>query len=252
MSYLYRSDLKLHHEDIHQQQLYNRLLKLFLTPFLPDYTSKSRSASISKCRAWLVLISVYPMHIDNVILPFLSFAFGYHTSCKTNSTTISWWFECRRLGQQYLHERLMDNINGEYIILIAGEQILNYLFDSIIDELLENRNDSYGLIDLNAYLTHLTHIITLNKKSIDENQYAAINACLLTRIEQLWLDSRLSTNFLLKLLNTFEQTNFPLGIETILHDSNRRIKTLSTMKNNRFRKLFKKIFLFKLVTDKIY
>ena len=236
MSYLYHSELKLHHEDIHQQQLCNRLLKLFLTPFLPDYTSKSRSASISKCRAWLILVSVYPTHINDVILPFLSFAFGNHISYKTNSTTITWWLECRRLGQQYLHERLMDNINGEYMILIAGDRILNYLFDSIVDELLENGDDSYGLIDWNAYLTHLTRILTSNK-SIDENQHAAINACLLTRIKQLWIDSRLSTSFLLKLLNTFEQTKFPLGIEIVLCDSNIRIETLSIIENDRSRKL---------------
>lgn len=75
MSHIYRSDFNLHHDDLHQQQLYNRLLKLFLTPFLPDNTSKSKSASIAKCRAWLVLVSTYPTHFDDVLLPFLSFAF---------------------------------------------------------------------------------------------------------------------------------------------------------------------------------
>ena len=82
MSHIYHSDLNLNNtDDLHQQQLYNRLLKLFLTPFLPDYTSKSKSASIAKCRAWLVLVSAYPTHIDDVLLPFLSFAFGTHISC---------------------------------------------------------------------------------------------------------------------------------------------------------------------------
>ncbi|CAF0982498.1 unnamed protein product [Rotaria sp. Silwood1] len=229
MSHIYRSDLNLHNDDIHQQQLYNRLLKLFLTPFLPDYTSKNKSASIAKCRAWLILLSAYPTHIDDVVLPFLSFAFGYHMTSKT-----TWWLECRHIGEQYLHDILIDTTNGEYIIKIAGEQILNYLFDTIVDELIENtidENKSLGLICWNSYLTHLTHLLISNN-TINDNQRAIINTCLLTRIEQLWIDSRISTRYLLKLFNTFEQTGFPLAIETVLRDSSIRTKTLSATQNN--------------------
>jgi hypothetical protein len=236
MSHIYRSDLNLNNDDIHQQQLYNRLLKLFLTPFLPDYTSKSKSASIAKCRAWIVLVSAYPVHIDDVLLPFLSFAFGSHTSSKIVST--AWWPECRQIGAQYLHEILADNTNGECIIKIAADQILNYLFDTIVDELLEcpiNEDKSLWLTSWNAYLTHLTNIFTLNN-SINESQRVSINTCLLTRIEQLWIDSRISTRFLLKLFDTFEQTGFPLAIETVLRDSSIRTKTLSATQNNRSRK----------------
>ncbi len=232
MSHIYRSDINLNNDDIHQQQLYNRLLKLFLTPFLPDYTSKSKSASIAKCRAWLILVSSYPTHIDDVLLPFLSFAFGNHTSCKT---TTSWWSECRKIGVQCLH----DILNNEYIIKTAGDQILNYLFDSIVDELFENtiiEGKSVWLTSWNCYLTHLTHIFKSNN-SMNETQRVAINTCLLTRIEQLWIDSRIPTQFLLKLFNTFEQTDFPLAIETVLRDSSIRTKTLSATQNNRSRKL---------------
>ena len=239
MSHIYRSDINLNNtDDLHQQQLYNRLLKLFLTPFLPDYTSKSKSASIAKCRAWLVLVSAYPTHIDDVLLPFLSFAFGNHTSCKIISTTTAWWSECRKLGTQCLHNILIDNINGESIVKLAGDQILNYLFDSIIDELLENtiiEEKSSCLISWNAYLTHLIHIFTSNN-SINDSQRVAINTCLLTRIEQLWIDSRISTKFLLKLFYTFEQTAFPLAIETVLRDSSIRTRTLSATQNNPSRK----------------
>ncbi|CAF0942179.1 unnamed protein product [Rotaria sordida] len=233
MSHIYRSDLNLHNDDIHQQQLYNRLLKLFLTPFLPDNTSKNKSASIAKSRAWLILVSTYPTHIDDVILPFLSFTFGYNISSKILSTT--WWSECRQIGEQYLHDILIDNINGEYIIKIAGDQILNYLFDTIIDELLENtidENKSLGLICWNSYLIHLTHLYISNN-TINNNQRLTINTCLLTCIEKLWIDSRISTRFLLKLFHTFEQTNFPLAIETVLRDSSIRTKTLSTTQHNR-------------------
>ncbi|CAF4988957.1 unnamed protein product, partial [Rotaria magnacalcarata] len=58
-------------------------------------------------------------------------------------------------------------------------------------------------------------------------QRVAINTCLLTRIEQLWIDSRIETRFLLKLFETFEQIGFPLAIETVLRDSSTRTKTLS-------------------------
>ncbi|CAF4336352.1 unnamed protein product, partial [Rotaria sp. Silwood2] len=243
MSHIYRSDLNLHNDDIHQQQLYNRLLKLFLTPFLPDYTSKNKLASIAKCRAWLILVSAYPKHIDDVVLPFLSFAFGYHISSKTVSAPTTWWSECRQIGEQCLHDILIDNTNGEYIIKIAGDQIINYLFDTIVDELVENiidENKSLGLICWNSYLTHLTHLFTLNN-TINDNQRVVINTCLLTRIEQLWIDSRISTQFLLKLFNTFEQTGFPLAIETVLHDSSIRTKTLTATQHNRSGKFYKKI-----------
>jgi hypothetical protein len=240
MSHIYRSDLKLNNsnDDFHHQQLYNRLLKLFLTPFLPDYTSKSKSASIAKCRAWLVLVSAYPTHIDDVLLPFLSFAFGNHTSYKIISTTTAWWSECRKIATQCLHDILIDNVHGESIVKLAGDQILNYLFDSIIDEFLENtiiEEKSLCLISWNAYLTHLTRIF-LSNNSINDDQRAAINTCLLTRIEQLWIDSRISTKFLLKLFDTFEQTGFPLAIETVLRDSSIRTKTLSATQNDRSRK----------------
>ncbi|CAF4091478.1 unnamed protein product [Rotaria magnacalcarata] len=81
MSYIHRLD------DIDSQLLNSRLLKLFLTPFLSDSTSKSKSASIAKCRAWITLISMYPKNINDVILPFLSFAFGNHITSKAVSTT---------------------------------------------------------------------------------------------------------------------------------------------------------------------
>jgi hypothetical protein len=233
MSHIYRSDLNLNHDDMHQQQLYNRLLKLFLTPFLPDYTSKSKSASIAKCRAWLILVSAYPTHMEEVILPYLSFAFGL---CKTGST---WWIECRKLGGQCLHDLLVDHTNGELVIKTAGDQILNYLFDSIIDEVLEspiNEEKTLWLTSWNAYLTHLIHLFTSNH-AINEEQRRAINTCLLTRMEQLWIDSRISTQVLLKLFDAFEQTGFPLAIETVLRDSSIRTKTLSATQNNRSRKL---------------
>jgi len=247
MSHIYRSDYNLNHDDIHQQQLHNRLLKLFLTPFLPDYTSKSKSASIAKCRAWLILISAYPTHIDDVILPFLSFAFGNQ---KTGST---WWIECRKFGSQGLHDLLIDNTHGELIIKTAGDQISNYLFDSIIDEFLDEEKTRW-LTCWNAYLTHLIHLFTSNN-SINDEQHVAINTCLLTRIEQLWIDSRISTEFLLKLFDTFEQTGFPLAIETVLRDSSIRTKTLSATQNNRSRKLritphFANHFSFVFIEDK--
>ncbi|CAM4900250.1 unnamed protein product [Rotaria socialis] len=253
MSHIYRSDLNLHHDDVHQQQLYNRLLKLFLTPFLPDYTSKSKSASIAKCHAWLILVSTYPKHIDDVLLPFLSFAFGYHISSKVASMSTTWWPECRKMGGQCLHDVLTDNTTGETVIKTAGDQILHYLFDIIEDELLEyttTEEKSLGLFCWNAYLNHLTRIFTTNNNSTDNNQREQIDTCiltriftannsmgdnrrekintgLLTRIEQLWIDSRISTRFLLKLFDTFEQTGFPLAMETVLRESSIRTKTLS-------------------------
>jgi hypothetical protein len=56
-------------------------------------------------------------------------------------------------------------------------------------------------------------------------------------MEQLWIDSRISTQVLLKLFDAFEQTGFPLAIETVLRDSSIRTKTLSATQNNRSRKL---------------
>ncbi|CAM4828837.1 unnamed protein product [Rotaria magnacalcarata] len=259
MSHIYRSDLNLHNDDVHQQQLYNRLLKLFLTPFLPDYTSKSKSASIAKCHAWLILVSTYPKHIDDVLLPFLSFAFGYHISSKIVSTPTTWWPECRKMGAQCLHDILTDNATGESVVIkTAGDQILHYLFDIIEDELLEytaNEEKSLGLLCWNAYLNHLTRIFTTSNNSTGNNQREQIDTCilthifttnnsmddnrreqintgLLTRIEQLWIDSRISTRFLLKLFDTFEQTSFPLAMETVLRESSIRTKTLSATQDN--------------------
>jgi hypothetical protein len=218
-------------DDIDQQQLNNRLLKLFLTPFLSDTTSKSKSASISKCYSWITLISIYPKNIYDIILPFLSFAFGNHISSNTISTTTAWWSECRQIGGEFIQNFLINNINGEYIIKLAADQILNYLFDSIVDQLLEykinnNQENFLWLNSWNAYLNHLMNILKSNN-SINENQHVAINTCLLTRIEQLWIDSRIETKFLLKLFETFEQISFPLAIETVLRDSSIRTKTLS-------------------------
>jgi len=233
MSHIYHSDLNLNNDDIHQQQLYNRLLKLFLTPFLPDYTSKSKSASIAKCQAWLILVSAYPTHINDVVLPFLSFAFG-----KTVSTC---WLECRQIGSQCLYNLLNNNIHSELIIKQSGDEILNYLFDSIFDELLEStiNTDKFNwLICWNSYLTNLINIF-LSNNSINDKQRISINTCLLKRIEQLWIDSRISTENLLKLFNTFEQINFPLAIETVLCDTSIRTKTLSSTQNNQLRKFFK-------------
>ncbi|UJR27488.1 hypothetical protein I4U23_008773 [Adineta vaga] len=227
MSHVHRSD------DIDIQQLNHRLLKLFLAPFLPDYTSKSKSASISKCQAWITLISIYPKNINDIILPFLSFAFGNHLTSKTISTTTAWWSECRQIGAQFLHDLLIENIHGEYLIKIAGDEILNYLFDSIVDQLLEYSTNSLEkqenvswLISWNAYLNHLIQIFKTND-SIHENQHVAINTCLLTRIERLWIDSRIETRYLLKLFESFEHSGFPLAIETVLRDSSTRTKTLS-------------------------
>ncbi|CAF1214281.1 unnamed protein product [Adineta ricciae] len=228
MSHIYRSDLNLNQDDTHQQQLYNRLLKLFLTPFLPDYTAKSKSASIAKCRAWLILVSVYPTHIDDVLLPFLAFAFGHQTSTKTSTTNTAWWPECRKLAIECLHETLTNH--GENVIKAAGDQILSYLLDSAMEEI--NEEKSLWLTIWNCYLTHLTRLFTMNN-SISETQRNAINTCLLMRLEQFWIDSRLSTDFLLKIFETFERTGFPLAIETVLRDSSIRTKTLSSSQNNR-------------------
>lgn len=220
-------------DDIDHQQLNNRLLKLFLTPFLADYTSKSKSASISKCYAWVTLISIYPKNIHDVILPFLAFAFGNHITSKTNSTTTAWWSECRQIGGQFIHDLLVKNVHCEYILTVSGDQILNYLFDSIVDQLLDykinsikNDENSLWLTSWNAYLNHLINIFKVNH-SIHETQRVAINTCLLTRMEQLWIDSRIETRFLLKLFETFEQIGFPLAIETVLRDSSTRTKTLT-------------------------
>ena len=215
------------------QQLNPRLLKLFLSPFLPDSTSKSKSASIAKCHAWIILISIYPQNVHDVILPFLAFAFGNHLSSTTMATTTAWWSECRQIGGQFLHDLLVKNPQSEYVIKLAADQILNYLFDSIVDQCLEysfnsieNLEDSLWLKSWNGYLNHLMNIIQINH-SINEEQRVAINSCLLTRIEQLWIDSRIETRFLLKLFDTFEHIGFPLAIETVLRDSSTRTKTLS-------------------------
>jgi hypothetical protein len=234
-------------DDIDPQQLNNRLLKLFLTPFLTDSTSKSKSASIAKCHAWMKLISIYPTNLHDVILPFLSFAFGNHFSI---STTTAWWSECRQIGAEFIHDFLVNHIQGEYIIKLAADQILNYLFDSIVDQLLEYTINSNKTSDhclwlksWNAYLNHLMNILKSNN-SINENQRVAINTCLLTRIEQLWIDSRIETKFLLKLFETFEQIGFPLAIETVARDSSTRTKTLSAAQihpsagNYKSRKIF--------------
>ena len=229
MSHIYHADSNLNHDDLHQQQLYNRLLKLFLTPFLPDYTSKSKSASIAKCRAWLILVLAYPTHLEDVILPFLSFAFGNQSSTKTT------WIECRKLGSQGLYQLLTDKTNAELIVKNGGDQILNYLFDSITDQFLEiplDKETTPWLTSWNAYLTHLIHLLTSNN-SMDDERRVTINTCLLTRMEQLWIDSRISTDVLLKLFDTFEQTGFPLAIETIVRDSSIRTKTFSASQNNR-------------------
>jgi hypothetical protein len=222
-----------HSDDIDPQQLNNRLLKVFLTPFLSDSTSKSKSASISKCHAWIKLISIYPKNLHEIILPFLSFAFGKHLSSKSLSTTTAWWSECRQIGGEYLSDLLTNNLHCEYIIQTSGDEILNYLFDSIVDQLLEyttnstsTQDDSLWLKSWNGYLNHLINIFKSNN-SINNHQRVAINTCLLTRMESLWIDSRIETCFLLKLFETFEQIAFPLAIETVLCDSNTRTKTLS-------------------------
>jgi Trp operon repressor len=226
------SSFMLHIHQYNDIDNHQRLLKLFLTPFLSDYTSKSKSASISKCHSWITLISIYPKNLNDVILPFLSFSFGNnHLSSNTNSTTTAWWLECRKIGGEFIQNFLINNIHSEYIIKLASDQILNYLFDSIVDQLLEykinnNQENFLWLNSWNAYLNHLMNILKSNN-SINENQHVAINTCLLTRIEQLWIDSRIETKFLLKLFETFEQISFPLAIETVLRDSSIRTKTLS-------------------------
>ena len=233
MSHIYRSDCNPNQDDLHQQQLYNRLLKLFLTPFLSDSTSKSKSASIAKCRAWSILVNAYPTHLDDVILPFLSFAYGNPSSASKTISNGS--IECRKIGSQTLHQLFTDPTNAEWLIKNGSDQILNYLFDSITDELSDTgieKNKSLGFLSWNAYLTHLIHLFTSNN-SIEETQRVVINTCLLTRIEQLWIDSRVPTDGLLKLFDAFEQTAFPLAIETIFRDSSVRTKTLSASQNSR-------------------
>ncbi|CAF2159817.1 unnamed protein product [Rotaria magnacalcarata] len=138
---------------------------------------------------------MYPKNINDVILPFLSFAFGNHITSKAASTTTA----C------------------EYILTIAGDRILNYLFDSIVDQLLDYKinsikfdENSLWLTSWNAYLNYLLNIFKLNN-AIQESQRVQINTCLLTRIEQLRIDSRIETRFIFKL---FEQIGFPLAIET--------------------------------------
>ena len=222
-------------DDGEVQQINQRLLKLFLSPFLSDSTSKSKSASIAKCHAWIVLISIYPQNVHEIILPFLSFAFGNHLPSTTSvATTTAWWSECRQIGGQFLHDLLVKNLHGEFVIKSAADQIVNYLFDSILDQCLEYSlnsrenldDDSLWLKSWNGYLNHLMNIFQ-NHSSINEEQRVAINSCLLTRMEQLWIDPRIETRFLLKLFETFERIGFPLAIETVLRDSSTRTKTLS-------------------------
>lgn len=218
-------------EEFESSQLNTRLLKLFLAPFLSDSTSKSKSASISKCHAWIKLISVYPTNVHDVILPFLSFAFGDHLSLNTISTTTAWWSECRQIGGEFLHDFLQNTTHGELIIKLAADQILNYLFDFIVEQLLTLKIQltTTNMSWLNCWNVYLNHLMNIFKttNAISNEQRVAINTCLLTRIEQLWIDSRIETCFLLKLFETFEQIGFPLAIETVLRDSSIRTKTLS-------------------------
>jgi hypothetical protein len=220
--------------DLDQQVNNTRLLKLLLIPLLADTTSNSKLASIEKCHAWLTLISFNPTNVSDVILPFLSFAFGHH---QLSTTTTAWWLECRHLGGKYLHDLLAEVQHGESIIRMAGDQILNFIFDWIIDQLLETTTQSsavdekpHWLSIWNAFLKHLMTIFQSNV-TIDEKQRIAINTCLLTRIEQCWIDSRIVTRLLLNLFETFEQINFPLAIESVLRDTSVRTKTLSATQN---------------------
>ena len=206
-------------EEFESSQLNTRLLKLFLAPFLSDSTSKSKSASISKCHSWIKLISVYPTNVHDVILPFLSFAFGDHLSLNTISTTTAWWSECRQIGGEFLHDFLQNTTHGELIIKLAADQILNYLFDFIVEQLLTLKIQltTTNMSWLNCWNVYLNHLMNIFKttNAISNEQRVAINTCLLTRIEQLWIDSRIETCFLLKLFETFEQIGFPLAIETV-------------------------------------
>ena len=231
MTHIYRSDFNLKHDDLHQQQLSTRLLKLFLTPFLPDNTSKSKSASIAKGRAWLVLLAAYPTHVDDVLLPFLAFAFGNFSPCKASSAVASWWPECRHIGAQYLHDLLKDPEHGITAVKVAGDQLLNYLFDAILEQLLDSTNksdvneeSSLWLTSWKAYLAHLSNLFS-SSQMISDQQHLAINTCLFTRLEQFWIDARVPTQSLLRLFEAFEQTSFPLAIETVLRDSSLRANT---------------------------
>ena len=224
-------------DDLDQPAIQTRLLKLFLTPFLSDSTSKSKSASISKCHAWTSLISFYPKNVSEVILPFLSFAFGNELTSKVTSTTTAWWPECRQIGGQYLHDLLADPVQSEHAIRTAGDQILNYAFDFIVDQFLEtsvqsntSKEKPLSLLIWNAFLKHLMTLFQSNN-AIQEKQRVAINTCLLKRIEQCWIDSRIETRLLLKLFETFEQIAFPLAIETVLRDTGVRTKTLLATQN---------------------
>ena len=219
MSHIYRSDMQQHQDDFHQQQLSNRLLKLFLTPFLPDNTSKSKSASIAKCRAWLVLVAAYPTHIDDVLLPFFSFAFGSKSHGNHS------WPECRQMASQYLQDVLLDPVSGRNLIKSSDERILNFLFDAIIDRWLDmtkhDEDASWSTI-WKAYLTHLINLLASND-SINETKRKSIYHFLLIRIERCWQDRRIATRYLLHLLDMFQQLTFPLtleAIETHFNDSN--------------------------------
>ena len=224
----------LHSDEFDHQHVDTRLLNCIIRPFLIDSTSASRPASISKCQAWANLLPAFAKHITDVLLPFLSFAFGQHRAVDTEP----WWFECRQIGAQSLHGLLSDETRGECAIKAAGDQILNYFFDAMVDELWEMpvdsspiNNPSHWLTSWNAFLKLLMAIFQASN-AIDEKQRAAINACLLTRIEHLWIDSRIDTRLLLNLFETFERIGFPLAIETVQRDSSVRTKTLSATQNS--------------------
>lgn len=195
----------------------------------------SKSASISKCHAWLILISFYPKNVNDIILPFLSFAFGKDLSSNSGSTTTTaWWSECRQIAAQYLHQLLLEASHAEHAIRIAADQLLHYVFDFIFDQFFEsstmNEEKPLWLVIWNGYLKHLMTIFQSNNP-IDEKQRVAINTCLLTRIEHWWIDARIETRLLLKLFESFEQIGFPLAIETVLRDTSVRTKTLSATQN---------------------
>ena len=218
----------LHSDEVEPQQIDTRLLTCVIRPFLGDSTSASRPGTISKCQAWANLLPAFPKHITDVLLPFLSFAFGEHRAVDTEP----WWFECRRIGAQSLHDLLSDQTRGECAIKAAGDQILHYLLDAMVDELLEMpAESSHWLASWNAFLRHLM-VIFQASNAIDEQQRAAINGCLLTRLEHLWIDSRIDTRLLLNLFETFERIGFPLAIETVQRDSSVRTKTLSATQNS--------------------
>ena len=166
-------------------------------------------------------------------MPFLSFAFGKHISSKPVSTTTAWWPECRQIGAQYLHDLFVTTNHGDAVLRSSGDEILNYIFDFVVEQFFQaktNEEKPFWLTIWNAFLKHLMSIFQSNQ-SINEKQRMAINACLLTRVEQCWIDGRIETRLLLKLFESFEQIGFPLAIETVLRDTSVRTKTLSATQN---------------------